>query len=122
MPRPLASLAALALCACGAAFVAPPVTPQLVDVARSKWTDATPASLQRGHDTFVAGCGKGGFCHQLKSPQAFPAEKWPRIVERMGKKARLDAAQQQDVLRFVLAVRELPPPGPASAPTTAPPR
>ena len=83
---------AFALFACGAAYIAPAVSPQLVDAGKAKWPDATLESLQRGRDTFVASCGKGGFCHGLRDPHAYPADKWPSIVERMAKKADLKDA------------------------------
>jgi len=104
---------------CAPPFQPPPVSPRLVAVGQARWSDATFASLQRGRDTFVASCGRGGlFCHRLRNPHHYPAARWPRILDKMSKKAHLSAAQREDVLRFVLSVRDLPPgpPAPASAP------
>lgn len=99
--------------ACGAAFIAPDVTPQLVEIAQGQQAGITQDDLQRGHDTFVASCGRGGFCHKLPTPKSRSAERWPGILDQMAVKANLHAGQKQDVLRFILAVRELPAETPA---------
>lgn len=105
-----AAAAGLLLAACGAAFVAPEVSPELVQIGQKRGPDATSATLERGRATFVASCGKGGFCHGLRSPKSRTEAQWPPIVERMAKKAGLGEAERQDVLRFILAVRDLPEP------------
>jgi len=92
----------------GAAFVAPAVSPDLVQIGQAQYADTTADTLQRGHDTFLASCGRGGFCHKLPTPKSRTPQQWPVILDRMAKKAGLDDAQKQDILRFVLAVRELP--------------
>jgi hypothetical protein len=110
------TLALVLAAACGPPFQPPPVSPRLVALGQARWPDTTAASLARGRATFVASCGKGGFCHRLRDPRAYPAARWPRILEKMAKKARLDDSQREDVLRFLLSVRELSvaPPAPAS--------
>lgn len=115
MSRSFLWFGVLALVACGPAFVPPAVSPELVDIGRAQWPDTTQESLQRGHDTFVASCGKGGFCHRLRDPHNYPAAELPNILDRMAKKADLNDAQKVDVLRFVLALEKVPP-----APKTQP--
>jgi hypothetical protein len=94
--------------ACGAAFVAPDVSPELVQIGQSQAAGTTQASLQEGHDLFLASCGKGGFCHKLPTPKSRTAERWPQILDKMAPKAGLTAAERDSVQRFILAVRELP--------------
>lgn len=104
-----AGLVALALVAvaCGAAFVTPEVTPELSAVYAEQNPGAQEGDLERGRELFMTSCGRGGFCHKLPTPASRSAEKWPGIMERMAKRAALNDAEEQDVLRFVLAVRAL---------------
>ena len=104
-----AGLVALALgvAACGAAFVTPDVTPELSAAYAEQNPDAQEGDLERGRELFMSSCGRGGFCHKLPTPASRSAEKWPGIMERMAQKAALNDAEEQDVLRFILAVRTL---------------
>ena len=95
--------------ACGPAFVAPQVSNELYDIARSKWPAATRESLYKGHDLFVASCGKGGFCHKLPTPGSRVVGQWHSIILRMAPKAQLNESQSEAVLHYILAVRDLPP-------------
>jgi hypothetical protein len=52
-------------------------------------------------------------CHTLYLPAAFQAEAWPALVESMSEKARLSAAQQQDITRFVVTLAAAPAPNPS---------
>src|SRR5687767_7074596 len=45
---------------------------------------ATTESIAAGHDLFAANCNK---CHEHPDVASEPAEEWPSIVDRMGKKA-----------------------------------
>ena len=105
-------LAGILVVACGAAFTSPGDTDELVKIGQAKWPEASQSSLQEGHDLFVASCGKGGFCHKLVTPKSREAgtapHQWGEIIVRMGKKANLNDAQRESVLRFILAVRDLP--------------
>lgn len=105
----LGVVAAAVVAACGAAFIAPDVTPELVQIGQAQWADTTQASLQKGHDQFVASCGKPGGCHNLPTPGSRTVEQWRKIIIRMGKNAKLNDEQREGVLRFILAVRDLPP-------------
>jgi len=107
--------AAILVAACGAAFIAPDVSPDLVKIGQSRWADTTQESMQQGHDLFVASCGKGGFCHKLPTPKSRTEAQWPQILVKMGKNAKLDDAQRESVQRYILAVRDLP-----AAPAPAP--
>jgi cytochrome c5 len=105
----IGAAAVAVLVACGAAFIAPDVSDDLVRIGQSKWPDASQASLQHGRDLFTASCGKGGFCHKLPTPKSRTVEQWNPIMVKMAKNAKLDDAQRESVLQFILAVRDLPP-------------
>lgn len=79
------------------------VTPALVQAAQKRWPDASEQSLGRGRDLFV---GKCKTCHALPAPKDHTAEEWPKLVEKMGKLAELDAAGREAVLRYVIAARD----------------
>jgi hypothetical protein len=96
------AVALLAGAACYPKSAPPPatVTEGGVAWASAKWPAVTEASLAAGRDTFVAECNA---CHDHPDLSAIPDDRWPAIVERMGKKADLDAATSEQVLQFVLA-------------------
>jgi mono/diheme cytochrome c family protein len=60
------------------------------------------SELSQGHDLFTASCNR---CHGYPDLTKKPDEHWPHAVERMGKKAHLDAAGQAAVLHYILAYR-----------------
>jgi len=92
----------LGLAVCGPAWVPPPVSPELVKRGQARFPDVTAEQLGRGREILVTRCTR---CHRLPFPNAYSESKWPRIVDRMGRKARLDAADKQILLRFMLANR-----------------
>lgn len=96
----LTALSGLALVAslvgCGYPKSGPvPATPG--GEASSNWPDAA-----EGRTLFVANCNK---CHGHPDVHAESDAEWPSIVERMAKKAELDAAQRDKVLHFIQAAR-----------------
>jgi hypothetical protein len=78
------------------------ITPALVEQARVRWPDATEASLAEGRELFVTHCQK---CHDLPDRHAVDEQRWPKILDKMAKKAKLDDRQHELVLRFILAER-----------------
>lgn len=95
----------VAFTACGypkAGTVPAPVTPAAEASAATRWPGTTPESLRNGRDLFAAKCND---CHGHPDITAIADDRWPGIVQRMGKKAKLAEPQTQDVLRFILAAR-----------------
>lgn len=88
--------------ACTPAYNAPPVSPQLAGVARQ------PASLlERGYVAHQAKCAK---CHPFEDPAKYgETELREEIMPVMARKAKLDHADQEAVLAYLLAARKLPP-------------
>ena len=74
-----------------------------VTFAKQKWSDTDLVKLQQGQALYTGNCGK---CHELFSPDQFSEKKWEHEVPPMAKKARLDDAQGDLILRFILAKHE----------------
>lgn len=103
----LACTFALALVACfpKSGPVPGPVSPEATQAAALKWPGTTQASLAEGRQLFSAHCSQ---CHGYPDVNAKSEGEWPGIVDDMAKKAKLDAAQKDKVLHFVLASRSQP--------------
>ncbi len=86
------------------ATAVPRVSPELIAAARARDPDASGEGLERGRDLFTTRCDT---CHSLPPPTSHSASEWPGFVASMGKKARLDQVQQDEILRYVLAARSL---------------
>lgn len=84
-----------------------PVSPTLVQQAQTRFPESTEQSLTQGRELFVGNCSR---CHKLPDRRAVAEEKWPTIVNRMAKKAKLDDAQHKLVLQFILSERGQPAP------------
>jgi|APIni6443716594_1056825.scaffolds.fasta_scaffold51654_3 cytochrome c5 len=59
---------------------------------------ALTAELKQGQDLFVGKCGK---CHDLPVLASHDAEGWKKVLDVMGPKAKLDAAQTDLVYRYI---------------------
>ena len=103
--RPARRLAwiALAAGASAAAACAPALRhPSPADAVflAPRWPGTTVDDLERGRRLYVRRCSG---CHNLVLPRAFPAEKWPGLVDDMAEKARLGPLEREDVVRFLVA-------------------
>jgi hypothetical protein len=98
------ALGTLAVAGCYPKTAAAPaaVAPTELSIAKAKFPDVTDDELKLGHDRFIEKCNG---CHGYPDLHAIAADKWPSIVERMGKKADLDARSTQAVLRFVVTAQ-----------------
>ena len=82
----------------------PEATPAMTASAQARWPDATIEQLAHGRVTMMAHCSE---CHGLAAPRSEVAAEWPKIMQRMAKKAKLEDAQREDILRYVLAARDV---------------
>jgi hypothetical protein len=73
-----------------------------VSWASTKWPGTTESQLGVGRALFVANCNR---CHGYPDVAAIPDDRWPAIVERMARNAKLDTDQGNSVLGFILAAR-----------------
>jgi cytochrome c5 len=83
-----------------------PLTPGPQDeaIAKTKWSDADLTQLNTGYKLYNENCGK---CHVLHNPTEYDESRWTKIVPWMGKKANLQEADQQLILHYLLAKREV---------------
>ena len=102
--RTLAGVAVgLLVFSCAPSFSAPPVSPQLV-----KTSPAPQSRLERGYQVHQAKCAK---CHAFEDPADYGVEELTKeIMPVMARKSKLDAADADAVLAYLLAARKMPPP------------
>ena len=96
-----AALVAAALVAGGCAAALRHASPEDAVRVAPQWPGTTVEDLERGRRLYVRRCSG---CHNVVLPRAFPAEKWPGLVDEMAEKARLGPSEREDVVRFLVAV------------------
>ena len=89
----------------GCGSVIPRVTPELVAVAQQRDKTVNADILERSRALYVTRCSS---CHTLNDPRDYTAEEWPDWMQKMARKAKINAAQERELLLFVLAARDLP--------------
>jgi uncharacterized protein YceK len=95
--------ATLILGGCGA--VIPRVTPELVALAQQREATVNTESLEKSRALYVTRCSS---CHSLNDPRDYSEKEWPDWMHKMARKAKINAEQEQYLLVFVLAARDLP--------------
>lgn len=79
-----------------------PVSPATLQAATTRWPESTSDSLESGRSVFLGSCNK---CHGYPDVHKVDEDKWPAVVKRMGKKAKLDQGQEELLLHYILAER-----------------
>ncbi|HEX3694819.1 MAG TPA: hypothetical protein VH374_05450 [Polyangia bacterium] len=106
--RPWQVLAGLGLLAGGCASLGGAPAPVLnqTDAARLSQSGqpTTVAELGQGRALFVARCAS---CHALPQPADYATDKWPRFVDEMAARAKLDGPEANAVLHYLLAARDV---------------
>jgi mono/diheme cytochrome c family protein len=94
---------ALLVFSCAPGYTAPPVSAQLAKAS------PTPQSrLERGYQVHQAKCAK---CHPFEDPADYAVDELTHeIMPEMARKSKLEPADAQAVLAYLLAARKLPPP------------
>jgi hypothetical protein len=59
--------------------------------------------FEGGRSLFITKCSG---CHTLRLPQAYSAERWPGILDKMQKLAKITDEEREEILRYILAVKE----------------
>jgi cytochrome c5 len=82
-----------------------PLAPIFSDVAiaQAHWAGTTMDYLNQGYSIFNYKCTT---CHEVKMPQDFSVEDWNSIMPKMGRKARLDSTEYNEVFHYILTKRE----------------
>jgi mono/diheme cytochrome c family protein len=60
-------------------------------------------NVNHGHEVYIAQCNK---CHGYPAPDAVGEDKWPGVMDLMGKKARLSDKDTAAVQAYIMALRE----------------
>lgn len=90
--KTLGSMLLVAIVLVGCAKGLNPNDTEKVEAAFSKYESS------EGKTIFREKCAK---CHGYRLPETRTAERWPGIIDRMAKKAKLTDDQKQSVLAFV---------------------
>lgn len=96
--RPRVLLAAVAVAGCAAQL--PP--PGAEDAARAqlRWPGTTVEQLAHGRALYVEHCSG---CHRVYRPGEYPSDRWPKLVGEMAERAKLNPAQADEVVRYLVA-------------------
>lgn len=81
--------------------------PTDVDRARVSGRDTTVELLTEGRSAYLSRCGT---CHQHYLPSSHPAAEWPKIVEDMRERSKLDPALQAKITDYLVILADAPPP------------
>jgi hypothetical protein len=108
-----ATVACLFLVACfpKAGTVPGPLSTLAVEGAQAKWPGTSAEDLERGRQLFLDHCDS---CHSYPDRAAYTEAEWPGIARRMGDKVDLKEAENELLLRFILANRSDPGAAPAA--------
>jgi type IV secretory pathway VirB6-like protein len=75
--------------------------------AQAKYPDATLQVLSDGYAVYTGTACTG--CHSPKNIYKRSLEKWPHIIDDMGKKASLTAVQKDALTKYVFAIKATQP-------------
>lgn len=90
----------LSLVAC--AGKVPHPTPLHVQRAQQRWPGLTREDLEVGRTLYLSKCSG---CHTLVLPARLIAERWPPILDKMKKLAKLSDPEKEQVLHYILAIK-----------------
>lgn len=80
-----------------------------VTAIQIKHPGTTLVGLNEGYAVYTgASCIE---CHKPKGIYRISEDKWPHIIENMGKKAKLSAAQKDALTKYVFAIKATQPAG-----------
>jgi hypothetical protein len=105
----LLALSSLLLATGGCASRLPPPTEADALRASVRWPGTTVATLARGRSLYIDHCSS---CHALHRPTELPPSAWPRIVQEMEQRSKLDADTAATLIRYLVVA--------AGAPAAAP--
>lgn len=99
----------LKLCCISALFLplpscAPAFNPPAPDVVLARHPQSSPDLVRRGYTVHQEKCGK---CHGFEDPARYSASDLAgRIIPEMSRKSKLETADQEALLAYLIAVRE----------------
>ena len=106
----VASLA-IVMAACGSSKKSSP-KPSIVPgeaqltAIKAKYPDATAEQLTQGHSIYVGACTN---CHKQKNIFKRTEAEWLHEIDAMSPKAKLTAAQKDDLTKYILSMKATQP-------------
>lgn len=84
-----------------------PYQPQETDVAiaQNHWPGTTLTQLQQGYGIYSTSCNNSD-CHDMKRIKDFSLDEWPDLIQKMGRKAKLDSTNYKLVYHYIMTRRE----------------
>lgn len=102
------AVATLALLAGGCGALSGAQAPVLSQTDATRLSEGgrptTVAELTQGRALFVARCAS---CHALPQPADYATNRWPKFVDEMAARAKLDGPEASAVLHYLLAARDV---------------
>lgn len=89
-------LLGLFVISCSSSIPAP--TQEQIQWASSKWPGTGAKELSEDRDLYIAKCSG---CHSLKVPSDYTEEEWKPILNKMGKKAKLNESEYEMIRQYV---------------------
>lgn len=77
---------------------------RLLIAAQKRWPDATPKSLNEGHNIYMTKCTQ---CHGAKEIEDYTEERWNPILDNMARKAKLTDVEKETVKHYIIATVDL---------------
>lgn len=104
---------AIAAAVIGALLVAcatlPVPTPSDAERARVSGRETTVDALAAGRSAYLARCGT---CHQYYQPSEHTPGEWPKLVDDMRERSKLDDEMQARIVDYLVVLSDAPPPKP----------
>ena len=70
--------------------------------ARVQGEGWTKSDVHRASELYALKCGR---CHKFYDPAEYDAEEWSLWIKKMSRKAKLEPAQQEVLMRYLAAAR-----------------
>ena len=80
----------------------PPPHATAIDAERG---NVSLAELQEGRGLLIRKCGG---CHRTPSPVEHPSMEWPRKLDEMAERSKLDAQQRRTIERYLVVMANAP--------------
>jgi mono/diheme cytochrome c family protein len=71
--------------------------------AAQRWPGVTPEGLAQGRTLYIAKCSG---CHTLRVPTKYSEDRWPSLLDKMQKRAKISDDEKAQILHYVLSVKQ----------------
>lgn len=80
--------------------------PEQLTAAQTKYSDVTQQALTNGYAIYTGVCTD---CHRAKNIYSRDETLWPKIIEKMSKKAKLTSVQKDELTKYVMSIKATQP-------------